>query len=108
MIPQLIAAINFWVWNMRDLRPREVSVHLNNAPVFLSYSDGEGETVGVSVVLWFPNGSAIAGFMHLPQQVRQVWSRAASCGERYDIFEIEAVGPALVLHNWGHFMPEDS
>ena len=94
--------------NMRNLRPREVPVCLNEAPLFISYSDGEGETAGVGVALWFPNGSAVAGFMHLPEQVRQVWSRAATCGEHYDIFEIEAVGPALVLHNWGHLIPEGS
>lgn len=106
--PQLLAAIDFWVRNMRSLRPREVPVCLNEAPLFISYSDGEGETAGVGVALWFPNGSAVAGFMHLPEQVRQVWSRAATCGEHYDIFEIEAVGPALVLHNWGHLIPEGS
>ena len=106
--PQILAAIDFWVRNMRNLRPREVPVCLNEAPLFISYSDGEGETAGVGVALWFPNGSAIAGFMHLPEQVRQVWSRAATCGEHYDIFEIEAVGPALVLHNWGHLIPDGS
>ena len=27
-----------------------------------------------------------------------------SAGDHYDIFEIEAVGPALILHNWLHLM----
>ena len=38
----------------------------------------------------------------LPEEVRQVWSRAATAGDHYDIFEIEAVGPALVLYNFAH------
>ena len=30
------------------------------------------------------------------------------CGDHFDIFEIEAIGPALVLHNWGHHIPQGS
>ena len=32
--------------------------------------------------------------------MRRVWSRASTTGRDYDIFEIEAVGPALILWNW--------
>ena len=106
--PQLLAAIAFWIANIRDLRPREVPVNLADAPLFLSYSDGEGETAGVGIALWFPDGSSIGGFIKLPEQVREVWSRAAMCGDHFDIFEIEAIGPALVLHNWGHHIPQGS
>ena len=28
-----------------------------------------------------------------------MWSTESTCGEHYDIFEIEAVGPALILNN---------
>ena len=38
----------------------------------------------------------------MPDVVRQVWSRAAASGDHYDIYEIEAVGPAIILHNWSH------
>ena len=41
----------------------------------------------------------------LPEDVRQVWSRAATAGEHFDIFEIEAVGPVLILHNWLSYFP---
>ena len=91
---------------MRVLRPREVPISLNTAPLFLSYSDGEGEGAGVGVALWFPDGSSIGGYIKLPEIVRRVWSRAATCGDHYDIFEIEAVGPALILHNWADLIPE--
>ena len=80
-------------------------ISLSSAPLFLSYSDGEGEGAGVGVALWFPNGSSIGGYIKLPEVIRRVWSRAASCGEHYDIFEIGAVGPALILHNWAHLIP---
>ena len=36
------------------------------------------------------------------------WSRAATAGDHYDIFEIEAVGPALILHNFGHLIAADA
>ena len=100
--PQVIAAIAFWIRNMRELRPREIPIALHEAPLFLSYSDGEGETAGVGVALWCPNGEVVGGYLQIPEVVRDVWSRSATCCEHYDIFEIEAVGPCLVLHNFGH------
>ena len=40
--------------------------------------------------------------MRVPETMRRMWSQRASPeGVRY-IFAIEAVGPLLVLHNWGH------
>ena len=89
---------------MRGLRPREVPVDLSEAPLFLSDSDGEGEGAGAGVALWFPDGSCIGGYIALPDEVRAVWSRSAACGDHYDIFEIEVVGPALILHNWAHLI----
>ena len=38
--------------------------------------------------------------LKLPAEVRSTWTRFATAGDHYDIFEVEAVGPALVLHNW--------
>ena len=79
-----------------------------NVPTVVSYSDGEGEGAGVGIALWMPNGSSIAGYIQIPESVRAIWSRSATCGEHYDIYEIEVVGPFLVLHNFGHCMPEGS
>ena len=31
-----------------------------------------------------------------------MWSWQATAGDTYDIFEIEAVGSALILHSWLH------
>ena len=73
-----------------------------SAPVYLSYSDGEGEGAGVGVALWCPNGTCVGGYIKVPDEVRQTWSRAATAGDFYDIFEIKAVGPALILHTVEH------
>ena len=37
-----------------------------------------------------------------------MWSRSSVCGDHYDIFEIEAVGPALVLHNFAQYITPGS
>ena len=107
--PQLVYAIHFWIERMQNLRPREIPLNLDKLPVFVSYSDGEGEGAGVGVALFPPdNICPVGGYMKLPDEIREVWSRAATSDDAYDIYEIEAVGPALVLHNWLHLLPEGS
>ena len=39
--------------------------------------------------------------MIAPDEVRALRSRTESAGDVYDIYELEAIGPALVLHNFG-------
>ena len=39
--------------------------------------------------------------------MRDVWSRQGTAGDHYDIFEIEAIGPALILHNFGWKFVDD-
>ena len=93
---------------MRDLRVREVPVDLCEAPLFLSYPDSEGEGAGIGVALWCPDGSSIGGYIALPEVVRSVWSRSAVGGDHYDIFEIEANGPALAVHSFGQYITPGS
>ena len=116
--PQIKAAVNFWIAHMRCLRPRESPVCMADALVFLSYSDGEGEGAGVGVAMWCPDGSIVGGYIVVPPEVRETWSRAATAGDFYDIFEIEAIGPALILYNveerlvsnalWVHYIDNDA
>ena len=103
--PQIRFAIQFWISNMATLRPREIPIDFSSMPTYVSYSDGEGDTAGIGIALWFPDGSSIGGYIQLPEAVRNLWSRR-NCGaeEHFDIFEIEALGPALILSNWGHLM----
>ena len=69
----------------------------------MSYSDGEGADGGVGIALWVPGRRTLAGYLPVPDPVRRLWARAKKAEAKYlDIFEVEAVGPALVLANWGH------
>ena len=45
------------------------------------------------------------GYIAVPKRVRELWAfqRQRTLGF-YDIQEIEAIGPLLVLHNWGHLL----
>ena len=72
-------------------------------PVAVSYSDGEG-TGGVGIALWAPCGTIVGGRMVVPDEIRDIWSRAEATGDTYDIYELEAIGPALVLSNFGHLI----
>ena len=52
-----------------------------------------------------PGARAVAGYIQVPDLLRRVWSRQTPTQpEHLDIFEIEAVGPLLVLHNFGQRM----
>ena len=42
--------------------------------------------------------------MVVPEEIRNIWSRAEAAGEAYDIYELEAFGPALILSNFGHLI----
>ena len=104
--PQINAACRFWIRNLPTVRPREVLVNPHLMPLAVSYSDGEGDTAGVGVALWLPNGQAIAGYVRVPDALRKLWTQRSSLEEARDIFQIEAVGPLLVLWNWGHMIKD--
>ena len=93
----------FWIRNVQSGKPREIPVNLGRLPVAVSYSDGEGSG-GVGIALWAPCGRVVAGKMIVPDAVRALWSRTESAGDVYDIYELEAIGPALVLHNFGFLL----
>ena len=103
--PQLRAACAFWLQQLPTLRPREIPLDLSNAPVAVSYSDGEGADGGVGIGLWLPGRRTLAGYLPTPEPIRKLWARAKTAEADFlDIFEVEAIGPALVLHNWGRSM----
>ena len=104
--PQIEAACKFWIQNLPSVRPREVLVNPHLMPLAVSYSDGEGDNAGVGVALWLPNGHTIAGYVRVPDVLRKLWTQRTSLEEARDIFQIEAVGPLLVLWNWGHMIKD--
>ena len=103
--PQLRASCEFWLDEISRLRPREVPIDLSQVDVCVSYSDGEGAMGGVGIAVWIPNCQTLAGYIQTPPELRAAWARPGrSEGDERDIYEVEAVGPLLVLHNFGHLM----
>ena len=104
--PQIEAACRFWIENLPTVRPREVPVNPERLPLAISYSDGEGGMAGVGVALWRPASETLAGYIRVPSDLREMWLTRVSLAEAKDIFQVEAVGPLLVLWNWGHLIKD--
>jgi len=105
--PQLWASISWWLVNLKLAPPRPVFASCFPKHMVLSYSDGEGSDAGVGIAAWCPERIGdvpLAGFIEIPDEIRHLWSsqkaKYAETGEMYDIAEIEAVGPLLILHTW--------
>ncbi len=93
-------------WRPYTALPRSASP-LTDAPRAVSYSDGEGADAGVDVALRLPGYPVpMAAFMETPRELRMLWARQLqqSAALGHDIFEIEAIGPLIVLSMWGHLM----
>ena len=70
-------------------------------PTVVSYSDGEGSEAGVGIAIWKSGEPTEAGYIKVPESIRALWSRQREFGgDLYGIYEIEAVGPALVVATW--------
>ena len=104
--PQIVAACEFWLRNLPNVRPREVPVNPELLPLAVSYSDGEGDKAGVGIALWLPSGESLAGYTRVPTALRRMWSERESLEDVRDIFQVEAVGPLLVLANWGYLIAD--
>ena len=79
----------------------------------ITYSDGEGSDAGVGIAAWCPariGPVPLAGFLEVPWEVRSLWARQRERqlldDELHDIIEIEAIGPLLILHNWGWLLKD--
>ena len=59
----------------------------------------KGESAGVGIALWLPDGTILGGYTREPSVIRRMWSRHKSLYDVKDIFQIEAVGPLLILYN---------
>ena len=99
---QLRTCLEWWVATLQQhAYPREIPISVGCMPLVLSYSDGEGSNAGVGVAVW---GSALprplAAYVKVPREVRMYWSACASSAPANDIYEIEAIGPLVVLATW--------
>ena len=79
------------------------------------------DNAGVGVAAWSPrlkSSRGLTGYVKVPTAVRALWDfQYANTNQFYDIMEIEAIGPAVLLHNWEwlfrhslwiHFIDNDS
>ena len=101
--PQLLTSIHWWLATLAGNKfPRQVRL-FTDLPTMVSYSDGEGSHAGVGVALWIAgNPTPLAAYMRCPREVRLLWQKQRDNGN--DIFQIEAVGPLLVLATWPELM----
>ena len=88
-----------------NLNPQvRCSLSLHTAPpLVITYSDGEGADAGVGVAVWAAAcapDEALAGYMAMPSVIRRLWSRQRANTDLNDIYQIEAIGPLLVLTTW--------
>jgi len=121
---QISEAVSWWLRELCYSRPRLVPRATDSRHTVVTYSDGEGAGACIGIAVWDSRAPLpVAGKVSVPSSVRRHWKdqreqqqRATSSSEPgtfSDIFEIEAVGPLLVLHNfpeqlrgalWIHFI----
>ena len=105
--PQMCASIHWWLKELSVQRhPRTIPLNMECMDWCVSYSDGEGADAGVGVALWSSRlKKPVAGFLYVPVEVRNLWlAQRQRSDQATDIYEIEAVGPLLVLHHWPHIL----
>jgi hypothetical protein len=103
---QLSYAVDWWLEVLPVAPPREIPFDIRDLPVAVSYSDRKGTAAGIGVAIWSPKlRSPEAGFMHIPECIRSLWSqRSNGSSAKYDIQDIEAVGPLVALETWPHIL----
>ena len=98
---QLREAILWWLEELPKAPPRTIPTSLSRARTVVSYSDGGGSEAQVGIAVWVQGESrARAGVLKVPQGLRNLQDQQRRRGRFNDIYEIEAVGPLLVLDNF--------
>ena len=100
--PQLKSCITWWIRHLPVLPARPVPINMEKRRVMISYSDGEGSYAQVGIALWAQGQKmARAGVVRIPDDLRTHWDSKRKGNRKNDIYEVEAVGPLLVLANFG-------
>ena len=110
---QLRAALLWWSQTLRNRVPRPVPLErVRRASPVITYSDGEGASAGVGVVIFgnFPgNKQPSPVFLEIPNELRMLWDlqkERSKTGIQTDIFEIEAIGPLIALLTWPQLLAD--
>ena len=98
---QILATIRWWIDVLKCPPERPIYSDLERRPTVVSYSDGEGAMAQVGIAVW-PGGGRdpIGGVIKVPQEIRDLWDWQQSLARHNDIYEVEAIGPLLLLFNW--------
>ena len=106
-------SLAWWAAELPRTPPRIIPTSIENRNLVVSYSDGEGSNAQIGVAFWTEGRQPIAGVLRVPECVRQLWDHQ-QCQLRFnDIYEVEAVGPLILLYNfpkvfrnclWLHFI----
>jgi len=119
MNEQILQAIAWWLHELCFSRPRSVPHSTDQRHTVVTYSDGEGAGANIGIAVWDSRSTKpVAGQIAVPTAVREHWKRqrkqqqhqhqrtssSPEPPEYSDIFEIEALGPLLVLHNFGEIL----
>ena len=109
MNPQLESSLKWWLKFLKSHTPRSIPVCLKDKKVVISYSDGEGSG-GVGCAIWHPGERPKAAFMNVPWMLRRLWAmqtaRTFQGEDQRDIFEIEAIGPLMILNQWPELLED--
>ena len=91
----------WWINFLQTYIKRSISTSIQSRPLVVTYSDGEGDTVGVGVCIYSSKLTLpLAAFTRVPDLIRRLWSRRAGTGAYHEILRIEAIGPLVLLHNY--------
>ena len=95
---ELRSCLLWWRAFLRNFTPRPIPTALENLPVVVSYSDGEGGLAGIGAAIWHPwKSHPLAVYSEVPVALREHWRLVGGTEGFEDIFLVEALGPLLLL-----------
>ena len=100
---QIHTTVCWWIKFLGQYIPRQILLGIPSAPPVVTYSDGEGSGgIGICIFVRGQRPRAAYGTAH--REIRRQWSLQndlrSPLDQQHDIYNIEAVGPMLILHKW--------
>ena len=84
--PQLRSCLFWWTQFLLEYTPRQIPTIMSSRPLVVSYSDGEGDTAGVGVLVFSDRTPhPMAAFAEATADIFRLWARRAGEGEYHDI-----------------------
>ncbi len=100
---QIHTTVSWWIKFLGQYVPRQILLAVPSSPPVVTYSDGEGSG-GIGVCIFVRGQRPRAAYCRAHREVRRLWSLQrdlrSPLDQQHDIYNIEAVGPLLILHKW--------